>query len=44
MQPIAAGITQLHTQRETQYNEAKQEKEAKEKSTVEQWLGVDRFK
>ena len=45
MQPIAAGITQLHTQRETQYNkEAKRVKEAKEKSTVEQWLGVDRFK
>ena len=44
MQPIAAGITQLHTQRESQYNEAKREKGAKEKSTVDQWLGGDRFK
>ena len=33
-QPFAAGITQLHTQRETQYSEAKWEKEAKEKSTI----------
>ena len=41
LQPIAARLTDIHQQRETHYQEAKQEKAAKAATSVESWIGKE---